>query len=577
MRKHLVYAAIAAVTIGVMGVTALNTASAKGHGTGPEHKEFKNVIFMVPDGCSQSIQTLARWYKGDDLTLDSMNSGMVGTYMSNSVITGSAAAATAFATGHKTTVRFLGVGPRGDDLLSIIEDFDPEMAYAPMATILEAAKAKGKSTGLVATSRITHATPAAFASHIPDRGWDNEIMEHMVYNGLTVSLGGGERHLLPGSECPNAVDGGRREDCENLKDVLIHERGYTFVSTKDEMNAVKATPHTKLWGSFNTSHMAPDIDRQYLELEEPSLAEMTAKAIEVLRKNKEGFFLMVEGSQVDWAGHNNDGIYMITDFLAFDEAVKVAVDFAKKDSETLVLAFPDHNTGGLKIGHYETAMHYTETTVEDLVDPFKGMLVSSPLLASTLPDNYTDEDLAAAILDLWGITVTDEDLTEIEELAPEVGNAYAIARVISENHTVIGWTTHGHNGEDVPVWAYPPSAAIGTIDNTDLPAMGLAGDLDYLTEDLYIKVSDVFDEDDWMLVSDEYGNQVLVVEDAQMPISKDYLICNEEVHDLGSLVVYAPERDIDLNVLKDRVYIPETAIALIDSCEEDDDDDDDDE
>jgi alkaline phosphatase len=96
------------------------------------------------------------------------------------------------------------------------------------------------------------------------------------------------------------------------------------------------------------------------------MAEMTAKAIELLSQDRDGFFLMVEGSQVDWAGHNNDPIYMVTDFLAFDDAVKAACDFAD-DGRTLVMAFPDHNTGGMKIGHYYTAMGYTETTIEDLV------------------------------------------------------------------------------------------------------------------------------------------------------------------------------------------------------------------
>jgi alkaline phosphatase len=105
---------------------------------------------------------------------------------------------------------------------------------------------------------------------------------------------------------------------------------------------------------------------------QPSIAEMTAKAIELLSQDRDGFFLMVEGSQVDWAGHNNDPIYMTTDFLAFDEAVKVACDFADEKGKTLVMAFPDHNTGGMKIGHYYTAMGYTETTIEDLVDPPLG-------------------------------------------------------------------------------------------------------------------------------------------------------------------------------------------------------------
>jgi alkaline phosphatase len=495
-----------------------------------------------------------------------MNAGAVMTHMADSVITDSAAAATAFACGYKTSDGFLGVYPREEELLSVFEDFDPDRAYAPLASILEAAKARGKATGLVATSRITHATPAAFASHTYSRNEESStIMEHLVYNGLTVSLGGGRGHLLPANSCPNAA-GGNRADCENLEKVLL-DRGYDFVTTKDEMDAVPVKRKTKLWGAFAPSHMDSDIDRRYLELEEPSLAEMTAKAIEVLRQNKEGFFMMVEGSQVDWAGHANDSIYMITDFLAFDDAVKVAVDFAEEDGDTLVVAFPDHNTGGMKIGNYYTVYNaigksYTNTQVEDLIDPLVGMQVTAGLLVSKL-DDYGD-DLIAAVEDLWGLEITEDDVDEIDALASEVGKEYAIARIISKNHTVIGWTTHGHNGEDVPVWIYPASAAIGVIDDTELPTIGQAGDLDALTARLFIEVDDVFD--DWSLDKTDPQNYVLKVNGAELPINKDVAICKGKEHQLGSLVVYAPTRSLNGDPIEDRVYIPDEAISLINKC-----------
>jgi len=115
--------------------------------------------------------------------------------MANSIITGSAAASTAFATGHKTTVRFLGLGPRTDDLLT---GFEPTAEpFASVASILEAAKKRVRSTGIAVTCRVTHATPAGFACHIEDRGWDNDITEHMVDNNIDVVFGGGFRHLIP--------------------------------------------------------------------------------------------------------------------------------------------------------------------------------------------------------------------------------------------------------------------------------------------------------------------------------------------------------------------------------------------
>jgi alkaline phosphatase len=200
--------------------------------------------------------------------------------MANSVITGSAAAATAFATGHKTTVRFLSVGPRTDDLLT---GFEPTAEpYAPVASILEAAKLKGMATVIVVTSRVTHATPAAFACHIEDRGWDDDIIEHMVYENIDVVFGGGARHLIPSGESYTTSFGdswdGKREDGEDLMQVLIN-RGYQFIDSQETMDSLTSG---KVWGLFDDSHMQPDIDRQYFAENEPSLADMVGKAIELL-------------------------------------------------------------------------------------------------------------------------------------------------------------------------------------------------------------------------------------------------------------------------------------------------------
>ncbi|RPJ78542.1 MAG: alkaline phosphatase, partial [Alphaproteobacteria bacterium] len=138
--------------------------------------KIKNVIVLVPDGCSQSAQTLARWYSGKPLELDNMVAGMVSTYSTDSVITDSSSAATAFATGYKTTNGFISVGPNSS-VLSTLEVPPEKLQYRPLATVLEASKLEGKATGLVATTRVSHATPAAFASHVDNRDNETEIME----------------------------------------------------------------------------------------------------------------------------------------------------------------------------------------------------------------------------------------------------------------------------------------------------------------------------------------------------------------------------------------------------------------
>lgn len=548
---------VAVVAGGLTAMVGGNAMAYHGH-SWLDHAQrhgYKNVIVMIPDGCDEAVQTAARWYKGEDLQVDKMQNAAVKNHMANSVITGSAAAATAFATGHKTTVRFLGVGPRTDDLLTGFEPTaDP---YAPVASILEAAKLKGMATGIAVTSRVTHATPAAFACHIEDRGLDNEIMEHMVYENVDVVFGGGARHLIPSDESYTTsfgdTWGGKREDGENLMQVLI-DRGYQFVDSQETMDALTSG---KVWGLFDDSHMQPDIDRQHFAEHEPSLADMVGKAIELLSQDRDGFFLMVEGSQVDWAGHNNDPIYMVTDFIAFDDAVKVACDFADEDGRTLVLAFPDHNTGGLKIGHNFTEMAYTETTIEDLVDPLMGMKMSAYGVVEMMTDD-SDAALIASIKENWGLEITENDVNEIRAYMEDMNQdlSYSMAAVLSKNYTVFGWTTHGHNGETVPVWVHGGDAPVGTIDNTDLAkiaADAIDTDLDRVSGTLYVELGEV--TTDYTIVDDGLGNLTLNVNDAELPISKDYMTYKGRTIQLPGLTVYAPTTD--------KVYVSKKALRIL--------------
>lgn len=521
--------------------------------------EIKNVIILVPDGCSQSVQTLARWYSGNTLMLDQMVTGMVSTYSTDSVITDSSSAATAFATGYKTTNGFVSVGPDNASVLSILEKPSEDLQYSPLATVLEGSKLEGKATGLVATSRVTHATPAAFASHVDNRDNENEIMEQMVYEDIDVVFGGGSRHLIPEAE------GGKRTDGENLTEVLL-DRGYQYVDNRDEMLNLSSG---KAWGLFTSSHMAPDIDRAEIAPEEPSLAEMTGKAVELLSQDKDGFFLMVEGSQVDWANHANDPAYAVTDFLAFDEAVKTAVEYAEKDGHTLVLAFPDHNTGGMTIGS-DSDSNYTSKSVEDVIDPLKGMKLSSAGVAEKIGTDTSSENIKAELKTWWGINATDDDVTEILELynnGEGLSLDYAISEVISKNHTVIGWTTHGHCGEDVPLWAYGPHYPEGHIDNTEIAgyvAKELGFDLNETSSCLFVEAGEIFsrdngdgklDEDEYLLDMSNSSNPLLRIGDAELPVSKNILIKDGVTYELKGTVVYTPATN--------KVYIPSEVLSMI--------------
>jgi alkaline phosphatase len=520
---------------------------------------IKNVIILVPDGCSQSVQTLARWYSGKPLQVDEMMVGTISTYSTDSVITDSSSAATAFATGYKTTNGFVSIGPAGDSVLSTLETPPEQLQYSPLATVLEGSKLQGKATGLVATSRVTHATPAAFAAHVDNRDNETEIMEQMVYEDIDVVFGGGSGYLVP------IVEGGKRADRENLTQVLL-DRDYQLVDTRDEMSNLTVG---RTWGLFASSHMASDINRPFLAPDQPSLAEMTGKAIELLSQDKDGFFLMVEGSQIDGATHANDPIYAVTEFLAFDEAVKAAVDFAEKDGHTLVLAFPDHNTGGMTIGSYSDS-EYDSTTVEEVIEPLKGMKLNSLGVTAKIGKNLSPENIKTQLKTWWGIDATDEDIAEILELYDN-GNGlsldYAISEVISRNHTVIGWTSHGHCGDNVPLWAYGPDYPSGYLDNTEIAeyvAEELGFDLNKTNKCLFVEVGKAFsrdngdgqlDENEYLLDMTDSSNPVLRIGDAELPVSKNLLIKDGVTHELKGIVVYAP--------VTDKVYIPGEVLSLV--------------
>jgi alkaline phosphatase len=266
---------------------------------------FKNIIMLIPDGCDDSVLSLARWYKNDALTVDTLKTGKVHPFMANSLMTDSAPGGTAYSSGQLTTDKFIAVGPRRNDLLSIFDGDNMFEAYAPIPTVLEKANFLGLSTGLVATSSVTHATPASFGAHVDSRFKEAQIAKQMAFNGIDVVMGGGRKNMLPAAACNVAKEGeptGVRADCLNLEDELI-SRGYNICTTKEEMMNLE---NDKAGCSFASNHMSPDIDRQFFTPTEPSIAEMTEKSIELLSKNDDGFFLMVEGSQIDWAGHSND-------------------------------------------------------------------------------------------------------------------------------------------------------------------------------------------------------------------------------------------------------------------------------
>ena len=459
------------------------TAFAK---TGARPEQPRNVIVLIVDACSSEQYTLARWFKGEPLSFDEAMAGAVKTYIADSVVADSAPAASAFATDCRTNDKFISVGPAGP-VITGVDHPAPDLQYKPLATVLESARLLNKATGIVATSPVTHATPAAYAAHVHSRNMEEVIMEQTVYQNVDVAFGGGRQYLL-GQEA-----GGKRPDGENLLEVL-KGRGYSIVETREDMMALKSV---RAFGLFAASHLEPEIDRLQNAPQQPSLQEMTAKAIELLSRDPDGFFLFVEGSQVDWACHANDPAHLLSDLLAYDKAVKEALDFAKKDGNTVVLALSDHNTGGMSLGNYAADDTYSQMKPEQLLAPLKGMKASAHAVWKKLGDERSPGKLKDLVREFWGIEISDEEAAFIIRLSGKYKDDayYALGEVISARHTFVGWTTHGHAGGDVPLFTFGPDRPTGLLDGPGIgraTAFALGVDLDALNRRLFVDASKAF-------------------------------------------------------------------------------------
>ncbi len=278
----------------------------------------RNIILMIGDGMGVSQVTAAKIELGT-LGMERLPvGGFVTTFSSNRLVTDSAASGTALATGHKSYNGAISVSPD----------------RKPLKTVLEYAEDRGMATGLVVTCSVTHATPAVFAAHVDDRQKDEEIALQMSASGVDVLFGGGRSFFLPSTE-----PGGVRKDGRNLLDEL--RRLMPVALTVEEFRDL---PETNAATALFYSGHPPTVASR-----EPSLAEMTERAIGVLSRDKDGFFVMIEGSQIDWAGHENEHEWLMGEMADFDAAVGVAMDFAARDGHTLVIVTADHETGAYAV------------------------------------------------------------------------------------------------------------------------------------------------------------------------------------------------------------------------------------
>ena len=321
--KVLIYVLSALITIGVSPIygqerksetTQSSYQNTSFYETGAFRQKFcrkkpKNVILMIGDGMG-----LAQIYagmtanKGNLFMNNFKHIGFSRTYSANRYVTDSGAGGTAIATGHKTNNSSVGV----------------DSLKRPVPSILETAQANGLATGIVVTTNILDATPAAFVAHVPERSMMSEIAIDFTETGPDVFIGGGIEYFK------NRTD--RRDLLAELSG-----RGYKVIDTINEIVKVKSG---RLAGFLTENRVRKRGDQ---------LQVTTEAALDILDDHKKGFFLVVEGSEIDGGGHSNDMAYTVEEMLDFDRAVGKALGFAARDGKTLVVVTADHETGGLTI------------------------------------------------------------------------------------------------------------------------------------------------------------------------------------------------------------------------------------
>lgn len=388
----------------------------------------KNMIIMIGDGMGPAYTSAYRYYQNNPDTeeieqtvFDRLLVGMASTYPArqSGYVTDSAASATALATGVKSYNGAISV------------DVDKR----PLTTIMQMAKARGMATGVAVTAQVNHATPAAFLAHNESRRNYDAIAQSYLSSGADVILGGGQKYFP--------------EDL--LKQ--FSAKGYQHISQLSQLDNLT---QGKALGLFAEVQLPWVIDQQ----DSTQLSLLTQKALDLLSQNPNGFVLLVEGSLIDWAGHNNDIATAMAEMHGFANAIEVVEQYVRANPDTLMVVTADHNTGGLSIG--ANGEYAWDTAL------LKGIQASPASIA----------ELAIAIDD-WQPLVSQKLGFELKaEELQSLGNARMQGQVafdtalkqLIDNRSFTGWTTSGHTGVDVQVFAAGPAADLfkGNQDNTDI-------------------------------------------------------------------------------------------------------------
>jgi alkaline phosphatase len=394
----------------------------------------RQVVVFIGDGMGIAHVTLGRLAAErlkQPYSFDRFRTiGLAETRSANNVVTDSAAASTALSSGYKTNNGFLGL----------------DAERRPRRTLLEIAKKHGFATGLVTTTRITHATPAGYASHVVDRNAEADVADQYLDEGVDVLLGGG-RHYM---------------DAKHQK--ALEAKGYKVAHDPKELAA--ALSAEKLLGVFADEHMSYEIERD--PAREPSLREMTEACLSILSRDGKPFICMIEGGRIDHAGHVHDGPALVRDQLAFADAIDAALERVERQGDLLVLATADHTTGGLAISEKLDldGLLAAKASVEGLLarEPIEQVTKDLPGFQKTVKESF-------------GVFPDQRDLDFVRRGGKDYGLVH-LGHFVAERRGLGFYdvdfqhhdqpATHGHEGSLVPVYAAGKGAEAfaGTYENT---------------------------------------------------------------------------------------------------------------
>lgn len=432
-------------------------------------RRFRNVIFFVYDGTGYEDAAAAGHFSrrilDRPLLFERMmtegRAGSMQTQSLTSIVTDSSAAGTTWSTGRKIVNSAVAMYPDG----------------TPLRTILQEAKDRGLGTGLVTTTRITHATPASWAANIRHRDLENEIAEQYLALRPDVLLGGGQ----------GPFDPAHREDRRDLFEEF-RQAGHEVLKTAEELERSNAS---RVLGTFTPGmeHMPFEADRRFQGHPAPSLSTMARKAVQLLSGSERGFVLQVEAGRIDLANHYNDPGGMIWDWMAADEALQVLKDFTDRDGETLLIVAPDHDTGGSVV--YGFGPWYLRST--QAFETLGRRHASHEWLVRSLSPEPSEEEVRDAVRRLLGVSLAEPQASELAKvlstrpLTPELRRGHRNAHATQPDNTWyyllsispdgtadrpnIAYATGQHTAGLVPVILYGDMIEpgnMGVIDNTEL-------------------------------------------------------------------------------------------------------------